>query len=54
MSAAKENLGRHLDGYYNWNRPNTANGGLDPLIAKQKLNLLARISCPLHAFLFIM
>jgi transposase InsO family protein len=30
-----------LEGYYNWRRPHTANGGLPPAVAEGKPNLLS-------------
>jgi transposase InsO family protein len=30
-----------LEGYYNWRRPHTANGGLPPAVAEGKSNLLS-------------
>ena len=41
VSAAREDLGRYLEGYYNWRRPHTANGGLPPAVAEEKPNLLS-------------
>jgi putative transposase len=41
VSAAREDLGRYLEGYYNRRRPHTANGGLPPAVAEEKPNLLS-------------
>ena len=41
INAAREDLSRYLEGYYNWRRPHTANGGLPPAVAEGKPNLLS-------------
>jgi putative transposase len=37
---AQKDIGHYLMGYYNWERPHTANGGIAPAVAEEKLNLL--------------
>jgi len=44
MTEAREDIGPYLMGYYNWQRPHTANVGLAPEIAEEKLILLSEIS----------
>jgi putative transposase len=44
MAEAKKDIGLYLMNYYNWQRPHTANGGLAPAVAEEKLNLLSGIS----------
>ena len=44
MTEARKDIGLYLTGYYNWQRPHTANDGLAPAIAEEKLNLLSGIS----------
>ena len=39
--AVREDIGRYLEGYYNWRRPHTSNGGLPPAVAEEKPNLLS-------------
>ena len=41
INAAREDLSRYSEGYYNWRRPHTANGGLPPAVAEGKPNLLS-------------
>ena len=43
MTQARKDIGLYLMGYYNWQRPHTANDGLAPAIAEEKLNLLSGI-----------
>ena len=44
IAEAKKDIGLYLMDYYNWQRPHTANGGLVPAAAEEKLNLLSGIS----------
>jgi putative transposase len=44
MAEPKTDIGLYLMDYYNWQRPGTANGGLAPAVAEEKLNLLSGIS----------
>ena len=44
MAEARKDIGLYLMDYYNWLRPHTANGGLAPAAAEEKLNLLSGIS----------
>ncbi len=44
MAEARKDIGLYLMDYYNWQRPHTANDGLAPAIAEEKLNLLSGIS----------
>jgi putative transposase len=44
MAEAKKDIGLYLMDYYNWQRLHTANDGLAPAIAEEKLNLLSGIS----------
>lgn len=44
MAEAKKDIGLYLMNYYNWQRPHTANDGLAPAAAEEKLNLLSGIS----------
>jgi putative transposase len=44
MTEARKDIGLYLMDYYNWQRPHTANGGLAPAVAEEKLNLLSGIS----------
>jgi putative transposase len=43
FEAAKRDVGSYLMAYYNWQRPNTFNGGLAPAIKEKQLNLLSEI-----------
>jgi len=40
---ARKDIGLYLMGYYNHRRPHTANGGMAPAVAEEKLNLLSGI-----------
>ena len=44
VAEARKDVGRYLMDYYNWQRPHTANDGLAPAVAEEKLNLLSGIS----------
>jgi len=44
MAESKKGIGLYLMNYYNWQRPHTANGGLTPAVAEEKLILLSGIS----------
>ena len=44
MAEAKKDIGLYLMDYYNWQRLHTANDGLAPAVAEEKLNLLSGIS----------
>jgi len=44
MAEARKDIGLYLMDYYNWQRPHTANDGMAPAIAEEKLNLLSGIS----------
>ena len=41
---ARKDIGSYLMDYYNWHRPHTANDGVAPAVAENKLNLLSGIS----------
>jgi len=41
---ARKDIGLYLMDYYNWQRPHTANDGMAPAAAEEKLNLLSGIS----------
>jgi len=41
INEASKDIGTYLMSYYNWYRPHTANGGIAPAIAEEKLNLLS-------------
>jgi len=41
---AQKDISNYLMGYYNEYRPHTHNGGLSPVVAEDKLNLLSGIS----------
>jgi putative transposase len=41
IHAARKDIGLYLMGYYNHRRPHTANGGMAPAVAEEKLNLLS-------------
>ena len=41
INAAREDLSRYLECYYNWRGPHTANGGLPPAVAEGKSTLLS-------------
>jgi putative transposase len=41
---AKKDVGSYLMDYYNPQRPHTFNGGISPLVAEEKLNILSGIS----------
>jgi putative transposase len=41
---ARKDIGLYLMGYYNHRRPHTANGGMAPAVAEEKLNSLSGIS----------
>ena len=38
---AKKDIGHYLMDYYNWYRPHQNNGGMAPIVAEKKLNLLS-------------
>jgi putative transposase len=44
IDEARKDIGLYLMDYYNWERPHTANDGMAPAVAEEKLNLLSRIS----------
>jgi len=44
IDEARKDIGLYLMDYYNWQRPHTANDGVAPAIAENKLNLLSGIS----------
>ena len=44
MGEAKRDIGEYLMDYYNDYRPHSKNGGLSPIAAEEKLNLLSGIS----------
>jgi putative transposase len=44
MTEARKDIGLYLMDYYNWQRPHTANDGLAPAVAEEKLILLSGIS----------
>lgn len=41
IDAARDDINRYLFGYYNWQRPHQANGGLAPVKAEEKLKLVS-------------
>ena len=44
LQEAKMDIGRYLMGYYNQQRPHTANGGISPDAAAEKLKTVSGIS----------
>ena len=44
IDEARKDIGLYLMDYYNWQRPHTANDGMAPAVAEEKLNLLSGIS----------
>ena len=44
IAEARKDVGLYLMDNYNWQRPHTANYGMAPAVAEEKLNLLCGIS----------
>ena len=41
FAEAKKDIGNYLMAYYNWYRPHQNNGGVAPIMAEEKLNMLS-------------